>query len=143
MALTWGALAAPLDRIDDASTAQELRVAPISAAALAPHYETRSALSRWTCADLDLTVPPNERSPRSRPGSTPAWAASTSWCPRTPTCGSPATAGLGSVEFDDREVDGPDARLTVDDLGDDGVASGRPLVLDVHAGIGSVEVHRD
>jgi hypothetical protein len=53
------------------------------------------------------------------------------------------TAGLGSVEFDDREVGGPDARLTVDDLGEDGVRSGRPLVLDVHAGMGSVAVHRD
>ena len=51
-------------------------------------------------------------------------------------------SGLGSVEFDDQEMDGPGARLDVNDLGADGVASGRPLVLDVHAGVGSVEVHR-
>ena len=46
------------------------------------------------------------------------------------------------MEFDDQEMDGPGARLSVNDLGADGVASGRPLVLDVHAGVGSVEVHR-
>ena len=60
-----------------------------------------------------------------------------------------ATAALRSgagrfrtVEFDDQENGGPGARLSVNDLCADGVAAGRPSVLDVHAGVGSVEVHR-
>ena len=46
------------------------------------------------------------------------------------------------MEFDDQENGGPGARLSVNDLGTDGVAAGRPIMLDVHAGVGSVEVHR-
>jgi predicted membrane protein len=53
-----------------------------------------------------------------------------------------SSAGLGSITFDDQSSDGPGAELTVNDLGADGRASGRPLVLDVEAGMGAVEVHR-
>jgi phage shock protein PspC (stress-responsive transcriptional regulator) len=141
-ALTWGALAAPLDRIDDASTG-ELRVAPVSAAALAPRYEHAVGAVEMDLRDLDLSVPPNER---VTPVTTRIEAGMGSvdiQVPENADVRFTGTAGLGSVEFDDREVGGPDARLTVDDLGEDGIRSGRPLVLDVHAGMGSVAVHRD
>jgi phage shock protein PspC (stress-responsive transcriptional regulator) len=140
--LTWGALAAPLDRIDDASTG-ELRVAPVSAAALAPRYEHAVGAVEMDLRDLDLSVPPNER---VTPVATRIEAGMGSvdiQVPENADVRFTGTAGLGSVEFDDREVGGPNARLTVDDLGEDGVRSGRPLVLDVHAGMGSVAVHRD
>ena len=53
------------------------------------------------------------------------------------------SVGVGSVSFADREDAGPGAELRVNqDLGDDGVRSGRLLVLDLEAGAGNVEVHR-
>ena len=47
-----------------------------------------------------------------------------------------------TVTFDDQGNDGPGARLNIDDLGADGVASGRPIVLTVQSGVGDVAVHR-
>jgi hypothetical protein len=49
---------------------------------------------------------------------------------------------MGSVEFAGQESDGPGAQLRLTDPGVDGVASGRPLVLTVHSGMGDVEVRR-
>ena len=52
-------------------------------------------------------------------------------------------AGLGDVKFDGREYEGPGARMAVtQDLGADGVRSGKLLTIDVHAGAGDVEVRR-
>ena len=52
-------------------------------------------------------------------------------------------AGLGDVEFDGRKYEGPGARMAVtQDLGADGVRSGKLLTIDVHAGAGDVEVRR-
>jgi hypothetical protein len=140
-ALTWGVLAAPLDRIDDAS-AGELRVAPLHPAALAPRYEHGVGHVEMDLRDLDLGVPPGEP---ATPVATRIEAGMGSVDIRVPENADvrfTGSAGLGSVQFDDRGAGGPDARLTVDDLGADGVASGRPLVLDVQAGMGSVAVHR-
>lgn len=140
-ALTWGVLAAPLDRIDDAS-AGELRVAPLHPAALAPRYEHGVGHVEMDLRDLDLGVPPGEL---VTPVATRIEAGMGSVDIRVPENADvrfTGSAGLGSVQFDDRGAGGPDARLTVDDLGADGVASGRPLVLDVQAGMGSVAVHR-
>jgi predicted membrane protein len=54
-----------------------------------------------------------------------------------------AHAGTGDVRFGNRGESGPDATVTVsDDLGADGVRSGRPIELTLNAGLGSVEVHR-
>jgi predicted membrane protein len=51
--------------------------------------------------------------------------------------------GIGHIAFDGRSAGGPGARLdVVDDLGADGLRSGRPIVLDLSAGLGNVEVHR-
>jgi hypothetical protein len=45
--------------------------------------------------------------------------------------------------FDIRKEDGPGAQLAVtQDLGADGVRSGKLLTIDVHAGAGDVEVRR-
>ncbi len=53
------------------------------------------------------------------------------------------SVGVGSVSFADHEDAGPGAELRVNqDLGADGVRSGRLLVLDLEAGAGNVEVHR-
>jgi predicted membrane protein len=53
------------------------------------------------------------------------------------------SSGFGDVQFGDRKVSGPGSRLDVtDDLGADGVRSGRTIVLDLSTGAGDVEVHR-
>jgi predicted membrane protein len=54
-----------------------------------------------------------------------------------------ATAGAGDVQLDGRTVQGPGARMDEQSLGTDGVASGRPLVLDVSTGAGDVTVRHD
>ena len=52
-------------------------------------------------------------------------------------------AGLGDVEFDGREYEGPGARMAVtEDLGRRRRAFGQLLTIDVHAGAGDVEVRR-
>jgi phage shock protein PspC (stress-responsive transcriptional regulator) len=139
-ALTWGALAAPLHRL--AEPPRDLHLSPTSVAALAPLYENSVGSVELDLRDMDLTVPPGA----------PATPAATRidaevggvevWVPEDADVRFTGTAGVGSVEFDDQESGGPDARLQVDDLGADGVASGRPIVLDVRVGAGSVEVHR-
>ena len=144
MALTWGALAAPLDRIaaGPRRTCGWRRRLP-------PHWHrtTRAAVGT---VELDLRRHGPDRAAgrggtpvADEPGSTPGLGNVEVMVPerrRRPL--HRVESGLGSVEFDDRRWTARAARLDVNDLGADGVASGRPLVLDVHAGVGSVEVHR-
>ena len=56
-ALTWGALAAPLDRIA-AGPPQDLRLAPTTPAALAPQYRSNVGTVELDLRRMDLTVPP-------------------------------------------------------------------------------------
>lgn len=141
IAVTWGALAAPLDRIA-AGPPQEIRAAPTTPAALLPHYESGVGTVELDLRRMDLTVPPGAPV-APLPTRVDAGVGSVEiWVPRDADVRLTADSGLGSVEFEDQEMEGPGARLSVNDLGDDGVAGGRPLVLDVHAGVGSVEVHR-
>lgn len=51
-------------------------------------------------------------------------------------------AGMGHIDCLGQDQGGPGVDATVTDLGRDGIRSGRPLVLDVSAGLGNVEVHR-
>ena len=141
MALAWGALAAPLDRIA-AGPQQDLRLAPTTPAALAPHYESGVGTVELDLRRMDLTVPPGAAATPVATNIDAGLGTVEILVPRDADVRFTGESGLGSVEFDDQEMDGPGARLDVNDLGADGVASGRPLVLDVHAGVGSVEVHR-
>ena len=141
IAMTWGALAAPLDRIA-AGPQQDLRLAPTTPAALAPHYESGVGTVELDLRRMDLTVPPGAAATPVATSIDAGLGTVEIRVPRDADVRFTGESGLGSVEFDDQEADGPGARLSVDDLGADGVASGRPLVLDVHAGVGSVEVHR-
>jgi phage shock protein PspC (stress-responsive transcriptional regulator) len=139
-ALTWGVLAAPLDRL--AEPPRDLRLVPASAAALAPRYENSVGDVELDLRGIDLTVPPGPALP---PVATRIDAGAGSvevWVPANADVRFTGSVGVGSVAFAGQESDGPDARLQVNDLGADGVASGRPIVLDVQAGVGSVEVHR-
>jgi predicted membrane protein len=64
------------------------------------------------------------------------------WVPRDADVRFTGESGVGDVTFDGQEREGPGAQLHVDDLGADRVAAGRPIVLDVSAGAGDVQVHR-
>jgi hypothetical protein len=141
IALAWGALAAPLDRIPT-GPAQDLRLAPTTPAALAPRYQSGIGTVELDLRRMDLTVPPNAAVTPVTTRIDAGLGTVEIWVPRDADVRLTAESGLGSVEFDDQGTDGPGARLSVDDLGADGVASGRPLVLDVHTGVGSVEVNR-
>jgi phage shock protein PspC (stress-responsive transcriptional regulator) len=139
-ALTWGALAAPLDRL--AEPPRDLRLAPVSAAALAPRYENSVGSVELDLRGMDLTTPPGVP---VTPVATRIDAGAGDVEIRVPENADvrfTGSTGVGSIEFDDQESSGPDARLQVDDLGADGVASGRPIVLDVWMGAGSIEVNR-
>ena len=141
-ALTWGALAAPLDRIAAAGPPQDLRLAPTTPAALAPQYRSDVGTIELDLRGMDLTVPPGAAATPVATSIDAGVGAVEIWVPRDADVRFTGESGLGSVEFDDQENGGPGARLSVNDLGADGVAAGRPIVLDVHAGVGSVEVHR-
>ena len=140
MALTWGALAAPLDRI--AAGPQEIREAPTTPAQLAPRYQSGVGEIDLDLRGLDLTVPPGGTVTPLATTIEAGVGAVEIQVPRDADVRFTGESGLGSVKFDDQERGGPGAQLSVNDLGADGVAGGRPLVLDVHAGVGSVEVHR-
>jgi hypothetical protein len=139
-ALTWGVLAAPLDRL--AEPPRDLRLAPTSAAALAPRYENSVGTVELDLRGIDLTVPPGPALPPVATRIDAGVGSVEVWVPANADVRFTGSVGVGSVQFDGQESDGPDARLQVNDLGTDGVASGRPIVLDVQAGAGSVEVHR-
>jgi phage shock protein PspC (stress-responsive transcriptional regulator) len=141
MALTWGALAAPLDRIA-AGSPEEIRVAPTTPAELQPRYESGVGTVELDLRRMDLTVPPGVPATPVTTRIDAGLGTVEILVPRDADVRLTAESGLGSVEFGDEERDGPGARLSMNDLGADGVSSGRPLVLDVHAGVGSVEVSR-
>jgi phage shock protein PspC (stress-responsive transcriptional regulator) len=140
-AVTWGVLAAPFDRFDGPG-AGDVSVAPTSAAEIAPVYRTDAGDLELDLRGVDLAVPPGTA---AVPITTRLEAGAGSIEVRVPENADvrfTGSVGVGSVEFEGQDSSGPDARLTVDDLGADGVASGRPIVLDAHAGVGSVEVRR-
>ena len=143
IALTWAVLAAPVDRWRDGEVG-ELRAAPTTVAALAPEYQRSAGEIDLDLRNLDLTLPPGAADPG--PVRTRVTIGAGDVQVRVPENADVTvhgSVGVGSVSFDDREDAGPGAELRVtEDLGADGVRSGRLLVLDIEAGAGNVEVHR-
>jgi phage shock protein PspC (stress-responsive transcriptional regulator) len=143
IAVTWAVLAAPVDRWRDGEVG-DLRVAPTTAAALLPTYERSAGEIDLDLRNLDLAVPPG--APDPGPVQTKVSIGAGDVQVRVPDNADVTvngSVGVGSVSFADHEDAGPGAELRVNqDLGDDGVRSGRLLVLDLEAGAGNVEVHR-
>jgi phage shock protein PspC (stress-responsive transcriptional regulator) len=141
MAVTWGVLAAPLHRITD-GPAEDLRLAPVTPAALAPRYDTGLGDVTLDMRRMDLSVPAGAAAtPLATTIDTGVGDVEIE-VPRDADVRFNGQSGLGDVTFDDQGNDGPGARLNIDDLGADGVASGRPIVLTVQSGVGDVAVHR-
>ncbi|MHA6617498.1 PspC domain-containing protein [Pseudonocardia sp. DLS-67] len=141
-ALTWGLVAAPVDRWQGDGYG-ELVAAPTTVAALQPSYERGAGEIDLDLRNLDLAVPPDGNTSPVRTRISMGAGDVTVRVPPAADVTLTATAGFGDVRFDDREDDGPDAHVQViDDLGTDGVPTGRPLVIDIDAGLADVEVRR-
>ncbi|GAA5140709.1 PspC domain-containing protein [Pseudonocardia adelaidensis] len=141
-ALTWALVAAPLDRWQGDGYG-ELVAAPTTVAALQPSYERGAGEIDLDLRNLDLAVPPDGNTSPVRTRISMGAGDVTVRVPPAADVTVTARAGLGDVRFDRLEDDGPDAHVQViDDLGTDGVRSGRPLAIDIDAGLADVEVRR-
>jgi hypothetical protein len=141
--LTWGAVAAPLDRWQGNGFG-DLRATPNSIAELQPTYRRTAGDVELDLRNLDLAVAPGGNSSPVRTSVQVGAGDVEIRVPETADVTFTGRGGLADFEFDGRQRDsGPDARMDiVDDLGTDGVRSGRALVIDTEIGAGSVEVHR-
>jgi phage shock protein PspC (stress-responsive transcriptional regulator)/predicted membrane protein len=140
--LTWAAVAAPLDRWQGHGFG-DLRDAPATVAQLQPSYHRTAGNVELDLRKLDLTATPGGNSSPVRTSVSVGAGDVEIWVPPNADVSFTGPAGVGDVEFAQNSQSGPGAHLEVtDDLGADGVASGRPLVLDVEMGAGNVEVHR-
>jgi hypothetical protein len=141
-ALTWALLAAPLDRWQGNGVG-DLRAAPTTVAALQPSYQRTAGDIALDLRNLDLAVPAGGNASPVRSTITLGVGDVQVQVPQNADVTLTSNTGVGSVDFDGRSESGPGAHLAVtDDLGADGVRTGRPLILDIETGAGSVEVHR-
>lgn len=134
--ITWGAVAAPLGGWSGGDV--EYRFAPATVAAVAPTYERPTGSLELDLSELDLTTgtAPLRTSVRLGAGEVLVRV------PDDADVTFTSTAGLGEVSFAGQDSEGPGAELTVTDLGEDGVRSGRPLEITVEIAAGDVEVRR-
>lgn len=140
-AVAWAVVASPFDRWSQ--EVQDQRFAPAAAAAVLPSYDAGVGSFELDLRGIDLTVPagtpaePLHTAVRAEAGDVQILV------PADADVTLHGDVGFGHVGFGERNSGGPDSRLDiVDDLGADGLRSGRPIVLDVTAGLGNVEVHR-
>lgn len=141
-ALTWTVVAAPLDRWQGDGYG-ELRAAPATVAALLPSYQRTAGEIYLDLRNLDLTVPADGNTSPVRSRISLGAGDVRVQLPPTADLTLTSTVGIGDIRFDDRLESGTGERLQVlDDLGTDGVRSGRQLVLDIEAGAADVEVLR-
>jgi hypothetical protein len=141
-ALTWAVVAVPVGRWQGDGVG-ELRAAPTTVAALQPSYERGAGEIDLDLRGLDLSVPPGGNASPVRTRVEIGVGDVRVQVPSTADVTFTGRAGIGDVRFGDRSESGPDAEIQVlDDLGTDGVRSGRQLVIDIDAGAADVEVLR-
>lgn len=137
--ITWSSLAAPWDEFPRGGFG-DLDIAPASAAQLDPVYAR-------TVGDIDADLSGLDLTSGSGVVRTEILLGAGSVQLTVPDDADLtlfASTGAGSITYGDEVRDGVDQRLTlVEDLGEDGVASGRPLEITVRADAGDVEVLRD
>jgi phage shock protein PspC (stress-responsive transcriptional regulator) len=141
-ALTWTLVAAPVDRWQGDGYG-ELVAAPTTVGAMQTSYERGAGEIDLDLSKLDLAVQPDGNTNPVRTRVSMGAGDVTVRVPPTADLTLTARAGFGDVRFGDQEDGGPDAHVQViDDLGTDGVRSGRALVIDIDAGLADVEVRR-
>ena len=136
-ALTWVVVSAPLDRWQNDGFG-DINAVPATPAELQASYQRSLGDITLDLRKLDLSgTEPLRTSVQLGAGDVRVLV------PENADVTVTESAGLGDVSFGDREMSGPDSRLAVTtDLGDDGLRSGRELVLDLSTGAGDVEVRR-
>ena len=148
-ALTWVTLTAPLNRWADGEVGDE-RVAPRTVAEVLPLYERAVGDFELDLSGLNLAVPAAPASPPDPAGDAGPVRTRIEIgagevdviVPRDADVTLNGTVGAGEMFFDGRWMDGLGLSMQETDLGEDGVASGRPIILDVQQGAGHLEVHR-
>jgi hypothetical protein len=143
--LTWASLAvsSPMRGLDVRGGVGDTKVAPRTAAEVLPNYSRAVGSVELDLRGVDLTAGPGADATPIRTSADVGTGAIEVWVPENADVTVRAHAGTGDVRFGDRSESGPDAAVSVtDDLGADGVRSGRPIDLTLNAGLGSVEVLR-
>lgn len=134
---TWLAAVIPWPDLRDG--VGDIKVAPVTASTLDPEYRRGAGSISLDLRGLDLAGPPGapvRTAARVGLGSIQVVV------PRDADLVVRADAGLGDVSLDGRSSSGDSAALSLADPGPDG-PGGRPIELDLHAGVGSLEVTRD
>ena len=140
--LTWGLVAAPLGTWQSDGFG-ELRAAPTTAADLRPRYAQSVGQITLDLRNLDLSVPPGGDGSALQTEVEVGVGEIEVRLPPDADLRVTAEVGMGEVRTATGADSGPGAEVQgPDDLGADGVRSGRLLVLDVQAGVGEVEVRR-
>ncbi|MFC5951677.1 PspC domain-containing protein [Pseudonocardia lutea] len=141
--LTWASLAVKVPLANFGAGVGDLRAAPTTPAAVAPSYERGAGTIELDLRRLDLGVPPGTAATPVRTSVNVGVGDIRVFVPRDADVSLTGHVDLGEITFDGNRHASPDASLTVtDDLGADGIRSGRPLVLDLTGGAASVEVQR-
>jgi phage shock protein PspC (stress-responsive transcriptional regulator) len=141
--LTWASLAVKVPLANFGAGVGDLRAAPTTPAAVAPSYERGAGSVELDLSRLDLSVPPGAPAEPVRTAASVGVGDIRVTVPRNADVTLTGHVDVGEITFDGTGHSSPDAELTVtDDLGADGIRSGRPLVLDLTGGAASVEVHR-
>ncbi|NMH99102.1 PspC domain-containing protein [Pseudonocardia acidicola] len=146
--LTWAAVSIPASalRSDWGGGVGELQAAPTATTAVAPQYRRGVGSIYLDLRNLDLNAPPGTDAAAAGPVRTQlsvGMGRIVVWIPQTADLTLHGSAGLGSVDYGSRHSGGPGATVNIEnDPGTDSVLSGRPVVLDIEAGMGSVEVRR-
>ncbi len=142
-ALTWAVIAAPIDRWEQDGFG-ELRVAPTTVSGLQPVYRLGAGDVDIDLRGLDLSVPGGGPGVPVRSRIELGAGDIEVRVPADADLTLTGSVGVGQMSYEGQDEDsgfGEEVRV-VDDLGEDGVRSGRPLVLDISSGAGDVEVRR-
>lgn len=138
-AATW--LCAAVSWPDLRDGVGDLRVAPLSAGALAPEYRRGAGEITLDLRGVDLTAPPGAPLTPVRTSARVGAGVVRVLIPPDADLVARGDVGVGEVSLDGRAADGAPVATTVTDPGPDG-PGGRPIELDLHAEVGSVEVTR-
>ncbi|SDE90579.1 PspC domain-containing protein [Pseudonocardia oroxyli] len=141
--LTWGAVETRGILPTLGRDVGDISVAPTDPAALAPRYDRGAGTITLDLSRLDTTVPAGTDATPIRTAASVGLGEIVVTVPPDADLTVRAHADLGDVSYGTTDQGGTDAQLSVvDDLGADGVRSGRPIELDLQAGLGQVEVRR-
>jgi phage shock protein PspC (stress-responsive transcriptional regulator)/predicted membrane protein len=141
-ALVWGVLEAPVDRLPEGGVG-ELHVTPLSVAQVQPVYQRGAGDLEIDLSELDLSVPAGTAATPVRTRIELGLGDVQVTVPEDADITVNGEVSFGELTVGERNESGSELRIRTNDLGEDGMASGRPIELDIMVGAGNVEVRRD